>query len=204
MGRGAETDDRLAGVEKGREVGDLVIGQLAEAGSNDHEIGGVQRGGSGDVLLEIRVDVAAGRVDGKKHDAIEAVFLAEDLGEHRAGFLAAVFLVARNEDNFFSVGSPGLGGKCQPIRGQGGCAAEKYGGKCGKKRPGLNKSNHMTRPDTCIQAESCVIGMGKFILIHFSEMGMVFLTGKPPTGPGTDVCDGFGCFLSSKPDIYLA
>ena len=101
---------------------DLVVGQLAEAGADDHQIRRVQRGGAGDVFLEIRVDVAAVRIDREEHDAVESVFLAEDLRQHRAGFLAAVFLVAGNEDNFFAVGRARLGGQVQPVggtRGQG-------------------------------------------------------------------------------------
>ena len=45
----------------------------------------------------VGVDIRARRIKRKKDGAIEAVALAEDLCEHRQGFLAAIFLVPCNE-----------------------------------------------------------------------------------------------------------
>ena len=96
MGGSSETDDWLTGVEISGKFSDLFIRQLAETSADDHQIGGIQCLGAGDVFLEIWVDVAAVRIDGEEDDAVEAVFLAEDLGEHRAGLFAAIFFVARD------------------------------------------------------------------------------------------------------------
>ena len=129
MGGGAEADDGFASIEIGCEVGDLIVRKLAESGADDHQIRFVQRVRSGDVFLEIRVDVAAVRVDGEEHGAVESVFLAEDLREHRARFLAAVFFVAGNENDILAIRGSSFGRETQPLGSVHGCAAEDESGK---------------------------------------------------------------------------
>ena len=154
MGGGAEADDRLAGVQIVGEARDLVIGQLTEAAADDHQVGRVERLGAGEVLLEIRVDVSTIRVDGEKHHTVESVFLAEDLGQHRAGFLAAVFLVTGDKDDFFTVGGASFGREGQPVGGVAGGASEKKSGK--RHENGFCGFDHVTRPNTRLVARSFV------------------------------------------------
>ena len=117
VGRGAEADDRFAGVEELGEIRELVVGELAEARPDDHEVGRVELLGAGDVLLKVRIDVAAVRVDREKDDTIETVFLAEDLAEHGHGLLGAVFLVAGNENDLLAVGGAFLRRQVETVGG---------------------------------------------------------------------------------------
>ena len=131
VGGGAEAHDRLAGVEVVGEVRELRIGKLAETSADDEEVGRFQSIGTGDVVLVIGIDVAALGIDGEEDRAIEAEALAEDLGKHRAGFLAAVFFIARDEDDFFAIGGPSFGGEVQPFL-RGGVEGEGSGDEGGQ------------------------------------------------------------------------
>ena len=101
VGGGAESHDRPAGLDVIHDVLHLAIGQVAKAGEDDEEIGGVQRLQAGDVVETIRIDRAVLGIDGEKDRAAEAVTHREDFAELRQQFLGAVLFVPADEDDVF-------------------------------------------------------------------------------------------------------
>lgn len=95
----ADADDRLAGVYVFDDILHLVVGQVAKAGENHHQVGGPKRLEAGDVVIDLGIDGSVFGIDGEENRALEAVVHGEDLGQRRHGFLGAILLVARNEDD---------------------------------------------------------------------------------------------------------
>jgi len=124
VGGGANADDRLAGIEVFCKPRELVVGQLPEASADDQQVRGVQRPGAGDVVLEVRVDVAAVRIDRKEHRRLEAMLLAEDLRQHRHRLLGAIQLIACDENDRFAFASTARTGSDFEVALGGGDRAE--------------------------------------------------------------------------------
>jgi hypothetical protein len=93
MRAGAQRDNRDAAGHGGGETPHHVVGPLAEPQRQHEAVGGVELRGVAEAGVVVGIDRAVG-IERKQHRAAEAVALAEDLGEHRQPFLAAVFLVA--------------------------------------------------------------------------------------------------------------
>ena len=100
--RGAQSDDRFSRVHEFGEMNRLSLGRIAEAGSDDHEVGVLQLDQAEQSLLVVGVDVVSLRVPGKDDHAIESVMLAEDFAEHRHDLFGSIFLVARHQDDLLS------------------------------------------------------------------------------------------------------
>lgn len=99
MGGGAEGDDGFAGVEVVGEGLQLLIGEVAEAGANDDEVGFGDGFHAADVFLVVDIDEIAVGVEGEENRGFEAEAFAEDFGKHGTGFLGAIFFVAGDEDD---------------------------------------------------------------------------------------------------------
>ena len=101
--RRPHADDRPARLDVVDDVLHLFVGQVAEAGEDDHQVGGLQRFQAGDVVRLIGVDGAVLGVDGKQHGAFEAVMPGQDLRQLRQGLLGAVLLVAADQDDVLAL-----------------------------------------------------------------------------------------------------
>src|SRR5262249_44637966 len=118
--RGAEADDGAAGFDVVGEVLHLVVRQVAEPGGDDHQVGRVEGGEAGDVVIAVRVDGAVVG-DGEQDDALEAVAGGGDFGELGQGLLGAVFLVAADQDDGLALAGAVAAGVDDPgICGAGG------------------------------------------------------------------------------------
>jgi hypothetical protein len=79
---------------------------MAETQQHNNGISGIE-------CLRMTQTAASGRVDGaigpeaEKHGAFKAVALTEDLAEHGHGLLAAVFLIAGEQNDVLSFGLTG-------------------------------------------------------------------------------------------------
>ena len=98
VGGGAEGDDGDAAAVSVDEVLHLIVGVIAPAEGHDDDVGGVEGVGVGERTDVVGVDDAVG-IEREEDGAFEAVALAEDFREHGQRFLAAVFLVAGEEDD---------------------------------------------------------------------------------------------------------
>ena len=98
VGRGAESDDGLAGFGVVEDRLELGIGEVAETGEDDHEVGGFEGFGAGEVVGGVGVDVAI-FVEAVEDGDAAVEFAEEDAGEHRHGLFGAVFLVAGDKDD---------------------------------------------------------------------------------------------------------
>src|SRR5262249_40128615 len=105
VSRGAQADHRLARLDVIDDVLHLLVGQVAEAREDDHQVGGLQRLQAGDVLLVVRVDRAV-RIDGEQDGALETVMFGQDLGQLRQRLLGAVLLVAADQDDVLAFARP--------------------------------------------------------------------------------------------------
>ena len=81
----------------------MVVGEITKAKSEDEKVCGVDGLGAGDVFLGIGIDESTFFVLGEQNGGFEAVMFGKNLGQHGAGFLGAILVVARNEDDVFSV-----------------------------------------------------------------------------------------------------
>ena len=142
MGRCAEGDERDAAFEGGDEALHVGIEPVAETQAENDRVGGVEGGGVGEGFLVIGVDRTVG-VEGEEHGAFEAVTLAQDFREHGHRFLAAVFFIAREEDDVFALGFDAGGGR-EDEAGRGG-GAEERGGEEGEEGEGTEE--HGKRED---------------------------------------------------------
>src|SRR6478672_7301632 len=112
---GADADDRLAGFEVTDDVLHLLVGQVAKASEDHHQVGRVERFEARNVA-DVGINLtdlcsakawglaAGGRklaaiFDGEQNGAFEAVMPGQDLGELRQGFFGAVLFVATDEDD---------------------------------------------------------------------------------------------------------
>src|SRR5438874_55713 len=77
----------------------LIIGQLAKASENNHEVRGLKRLQAGDIISHVRVNRSVLGIDGEENGAFETMMIGQDFGELRQGFFGAVFLVAADQDN---------------------------------------------------------------------------------------------------------
>ncbi len=98
-----ESNDGTAAIDVVGDVFHLVIGEIEEAGEDDHEIGclegfeTVDGGGPGfDEYLLINAEANGG---------FETVVLGEDAGKSGAGFLGAILVVRGDEDDVLSAAS---------------------------------------------------------------------------------------------------
>ena len=101
--RGPQADDRLARLDVVDDVLHLVVGQVAEAGEDDHQVGRLERLQAGDVVVAVGVDRAVLGIDGEQDGAVEAVVLGQDLGQLRQRLLGAVLLVAADQDDVLAL-----------------------------------------------------------------------------------------------------
>lgn len=106
----ADTEDGFAGVDEVDDVDHLIVGEFAKAEEHNHHVGVIQEMETGDIGLADWIDEAGVRIDGEEDGAFEAVAIGEDLGEHRKGFLGAVFFVACDEDEVFALTRAGFAG----------------------------------------------------------------------------------------------
>ena len=130
VGRGSHADHRPAGLEVGVDVRHLFVGQIAEAGADEHQVGVCQRLEAGDVAAVVGIDDAALRIDREHHAAVEAVMTREDAGKHWHCLLGAVLLVAGDQDDFFALAEAFFAFVIQPLLGRCGGAyrrSDKYG-----------------------------------------------------------------------------
>ena len=81
--RGPQADHRLAGAQVIIDELHLVIGQVAEAREDDHQVRRLQGLQPRDVVVAIGIDGAV-LVDGEQHGAFEAVMFRQDLRQHAA------------------------------------------------------------------------------------------------------------------------
>lgn len=95
--------DRLAGLDVVGDMLHLIVGKIAEAGQDDHEIGGVERLEARDIVETVGVDGAVIRVDGEQDSASKAVPHRKDFGELRKQFLGSVFFVAADENDILPI-----------------------------------------------------------------------------------------------------
>lgn len=125
VGGGAERDDGDAAAVGVDEVFHLVVGVVAPAEGHDDDVGGVEGVGVGEGTGVVGVDDAVG-IEREEDGAFEAVALAEDFREHGQRFLAAVFLVAGEQDDVLvfrwagGFEDEGAGVGCEGGEGQGG------------------------------------------------------------------------------------
>jgi hypothetical protein len=73
-------------------------------------------GGAGDALVIVGIDRAVG-IEREEDGAFEAVALAENLGEHRQAFFAAVFFVAGEKHEMPAGAGARAGGVSDGFRG---------------------------------------------------------------------------------------
>jgi hypothetical protein len=97
VGRGPHADHRLAGLEIVVDLLHLLVGQVAEASGDHHQVGLPQGLEAGDVGGGVGADLTRRRIDGVEHGAGEAVVLRQNLRQLREALLAAVLLVAADE-----------------------------------------------------------------------------------------------------------
>ena len=116
--RGAHADDRLARLDVIDDVLHLLVGQIAEAREDDHQVGRLERLQAGDVVVAGSGLIVPSLVDGEQHGALEAVMLGQDLGQLRQGLLGAIFLVAADQDDVLA-----LAGAIAPLNTSQGSAA---------------------------------------------------------------------------------
>jgi len=81
----------------------LTLIELAKSRTDDHQIGGFKSLETRQALLVVRIDIALFRVGGKKHGAIKSMTLAQQLGQHGAAFLRAIFFITADKNDFFSI-----------------------------------------------------------------------------------------------------
>jgi hypothetical protein len=83
-----------------RDVLHLFIGQVEEAGENDHQVGVLESfealdvGGPG-------FDVSV-LINSEQHGGFETLVLGKDAGEGGTGFLGAIFMIRGDEDEVFA------------------------------------------------------------------------------------------------------
>ena len=103
MRAGAQTNDRLAGIDVVDEVLHLRLGQIAEPEQHDAQVRRVERLHAGNVVDGDRIDQAIGRIDGKEDRAFEAMPDREDLGQHRQGLLGTILFIPGQEHDVFAL-----------------------------------------------------------------------------------------------------
>ena len=81
----------------------MVFGKITEAKSQNEKVSGVDGFGAGDVFLGVGINESTFFVLGEQNGGFEAVMFGKNLGQHGAGFFGAIFVVASNEDDVFSV-----------------------------------------------------------------------------------------------------
>ena len=111
--RRPQADDRPARLDVVDDVLHLVVGQVAEAGEEDHQVGRLERLQAGDVVATVGVDRPV-LVDREQHRALEAVMLREDLRQLRQRLLRAVLLVAADQHDVLPLAGPVAPGQSDP------------------------------------------------------------------------------------------
>ena len=106
--------DRLARLQEGVDVLHLLVGKVAKPRGDHHQVGRVELLEAGDVVVGVGVDLAGGRVNRKHDGAIEAVVAGEDLRQLRKSLLAAVLLVAADQDDLLPLPGPVAAGNLEP------------------------------------------------------------------------------------------
>jgi len=115
VGRGADADAGLAGIEEIGDVLGFLRAGLAKAGADDHEIRVFQGGKTAQTFLVVGIDVFALLVPGKDDRAVESVRLGKYLAKHRHRFLRAVFLIASDENDLFALARAVLAGELKRV-----------------------------------------------------------------------------------------
>ncbi len=80
----------------------LLVGQVAEARGDDHQVGRAQCFEAGNVVGSLRVDRPVG-ADGEQDRALEPMALRQDLGQLRQPFLGAVLFVTAHQHDVLSL-----------------------------------------------------------------------------------------------------
>jgi len=80
----------------------LIVRQSSKPQAKNQKVGIVDRFHSRNVGLVVRFDRAAGRLDRKQHSALESVADRKNLAEHWHRLLAAVLVIARDQDDMLA------------------------------------------------------------------------------------------------------
>ena len=93
---------RSAGLHVVVNVLHLFVGETAEAGQNDHEIGRFKILQAGNVAALVGIDLAGLGINGEQHRALEAMMLRQDLRQLRQGLFGAILFIATDQHNVFA------------------------------------------------------------------------------------------------------
>ena len=104
MGGGSQADNGAAAIQIIDDVDHLIVGEILEAGEDDHQIcilQGLETGNVGLSGFEFAVVV-----DSETDRAGEPVMLRENASEGWKSFLGAIFVITGNEDEVFALSHP--------------------------------------------------------------------------------------------------
>ena len=103
MGRRPHADDRPARFDILDDVLHLLVGQVAEARGDNHQVGRLEAlPGRGCCRVWLG-SIVPSLVDGEQHGAFETVMLGQDLAQLRQRLLGAILLVAADQDDVLAL-----------------------------------------------------------------------------------------------------
>ena len=130
--RGAHADHGPARLDVIHDVLHLLVGQRAEPGEDDHQVGVVQGLQARDVVVGVRVDLAGLLVDGEEDGAGKPVALGQDVRQQRQAGLRPVLVGAGDEDDVLALAGAVLAFEAHPLPA--GVVGPRGGGECRGER----------------------------------------------------------------------
>ena len=106
MRRGANGEDRFAGVQVVHKIFHLIVRQFAKTQQHDHQVGLFQRFHPHNIGLVVRIDRSIPRIDGEEHRALETVSRGQNPRKHGHPFLRTILLVAGQKNEVLAFAGP--------------------------------------------------------------------------------------------------